>query len=51
MTPEEEYIPDQEEQVALILAGKCPHNLPWKRYYSYCHNDDHYECTLCGKVE
>jgi hypothetical protein len=38
--------PTKEEQVLLILAGKCPHNAGWE-YVGHGHNDDAYECLLC----
>lgn len=42
--------PSKEEQTALLLAGKCPHNKGW-RYAGHSHNDDAYECKLCRKIE
>lgn len=40
--------PSEEEQTLLILQGKCPHNQGW-RYVGHGHNDDCYECMICGK--
>ena len=42
--------PTKEEQVILLLQGKCPHNLGWG-YVGHSHNDDAYMCALCGKLE
>ena len=42
--------PSEEEQVVLILEGKCPHNKGW-RYFGGGHNDDAYTCNLCDKME
>ena len=42
------FTPSEEEQILLILQGKCPHNRGW-RHVGHGHNDDCYECKLCGK--
>jgi hypothetical protein len=42
--------PDKEEQVFLILQGKCPHNGGWS-WLGHGHNDDCYRCNLCGKED
>lgn len=44
------FTPSKEEQTALVLAGKCPHNKGW-HYAGHSHNDDGYACILCGKME
>lgn len=38
--------PDPEEQTALILAGKCPHNKGWD-YMGPRRGDGAYRCILC----
>lgn len=42
--------PSHEEQVVLVLAGKCPHNGGWF-YHSHGHNSKAYKCNLCGKID
>jgi hypothetical protein len=42
--------PSEEEQTFLILQGKCPHNKGW-RYAGHGHNDDAYDCNLCGETK
>lgn len=42
--------PSKEEQIVLILSSKCPHNRGW-RYVGYEHNNDCYECKLCGEYK
>jgi len=42
--------PSPEDQTFLILQGKCPHNQGW-RYIGRGHNDDFYECRLCGEIK
>ena len=44
------FTPTKEEQLLLILKGECPHNKGWS-YAGPGHNDDAYECKLCGKTE
>lgn len=43
------FTPSPEEQTKLVLEGKCPHNKGW-RYAGHGHNDDAYECRLCGEI-
>lgn len=55
MAVEEKYpndwlAPTEEEQAILILKGECPHNKGWN-YAGHGHNDDAYECRLCGKIK
>jgi len=42
--------PGTEEQTFLKLQGKCPHNGGW-RHLGHGHNDDAYECLLCGETK
>ena len=42
--------PSEEEQTFLILKNKCPHNGGW-RHVGHGHNDDAYECHLCGELK
>lgn len=42
--------PSEEEQAWLILQGKCPHNGGW-RYGGHGHNDEWYQCKLCGDTK
>ena len=42
--------PSREEQLALILQGKCPHNQGW-RYDGHGHNEEAYVCRMCGQLE
>jgi hypothetical protein len=42
--------PSKEEQTALVLAGKCPHNKGW-RYDGHSHNSEAYECVLCRETK
>lgn len=42
--------PKKEEQTFRILQGKCPHNGGW-RYAGHGHNNDCYECLLCGDTK
>jgi hypothetical protein len=44
---EQIFTPKKEEQTLLVLQGKCPHNEGW-RNAGHGHNDDAYECLLCG---
>lgn len=46
----DQFTPCEEEQTMLILQGKCPHNRGWK-WVGHGHNDDAYECILCGQME
>lgn len=47
----EEYLtPSEEEQVWLILQGKCPHNEGWT-YLGHGHNDESYQCVLCNAIK
>jgi hypothetical protein len=46
---EKELTPSDEEQVLLILQGKCPHNQGW-RYEGHGHDDAAYECIICGEI-
>lgn len=39
-----------EVQTKLVLEGKCPHNKGW-HYSGHGHNDDAYECKLCGAIK
>lgn len=48
--PTKFFTPSEEEQLLLILKGECPHNGGW-RYAGHGHNDDAYECMLCGKTK
>jgi hypothetical protein len=51
MTEDQNYsqylTPSKEEQIILILAGKCPHNEGWA-YEGHSHNESLYKCALCG---
>jgi hypothetical protein len=47
---EDYFTPDEEEQVRLVLEGKCPHNKGWS-WAGHSHNSDAYECNLCKLVE
>ena len=42
--------PSKEEQVVLILQGKCPHNQQWV-YGGHSHETmhHHYRCILCSE--
>jgi hypothetical protein len=40
----ERFTPTKEEQTALVLAGKCPHNKGWT-YVGHA-RADFYECRL-----
>jgi len=43
--------PSEEEQVMLVLAGKCPHNKGWLYTGFACAIDSYvYECVICDKV-
>ncbi|HEY6435444.1 MAG TPA: hypothetical protein VIY47_02560 [Ignavibacteriaceae bacterium] len=42
--------PSKEEQILLVLAGKCPHNKGWD-YDGHGHNDDYYRCRMCGDIK
>lgn len=42
--------PDEEKQTFLVLQGKCPHNRGWS-YQGHSHNDDAYQCSICGEIE
>ena len=42
--------PSVEEQTALVLAGKCPHNKGWY-YDGHSHNSEAYECVLCKETK
>ena len=42
--------PSKEEQLILILKGKCPHNKGWK-YDGHGHTDDAYICCLCKELK
>lgn len=44
------FTPSKEEQINLILAGKCPHNQGWM-FHAIGHNDKSYECKLCGDIK
>ena len=44
------FTPTKEEQTALVLAGKCPHNKGWT-YVGHGHKDDCYGCCLCSMSE
>lgn len=44
------FTPPKEEQVLLILQGKCPHNQGWQ-YSGHGHNDTAYQCVLCGEIK
>ena len=44
------FTPDEEQQLMLILQGKCPHNQGWS-WASFGHNSDAYKCNLCGQIE
>ena len=39
--------PSEEDQIKLILEGKCPHNRGW-RDLGHGHNSNCYECILCN---
>jgi hypothetical protein len=40
--------PTKEEQVVLVLEGKCPHNDDWVYIASYG-DCTMYRCKLCGQ--
>lgn len=42
--------PSPEEQTALILAGKCPHNKGFSEI-GHGHNSTAYECKLCRETK
>jgi hypothetical protein len=45
-----EYLtPTEQEQIQLVLEGKCPHNQGWE-FVAFCHNDSAYKCVLCSKT-
>ena len=47
----ERYLtPSKDEQVLLILQGKCPHNKGWK-YDGHGHNSEAYTCILCDETK
>jgi hypothetical protein len=47
---EEWLTPSSEEQLLLVLAGKCPHNRGWD-LHGHGHNSAAYKCVLCGKID
>ncbi len=47
---EEWLTPSSEEQLLLVLSGKCPHNRGWY-LHGYGHNSSAYKCVLCGKID
>jgi len=47
---EEWLTPPPEEQVFLILQGKCPHNNGW-RLDGHTSHEDAYKCVMCGEIE
>lgn len=42
--------PTEDEQVALVLQGKCPHNKGWM-FHAFGHNDKSYKCLECGELK
>lgn len=42
--------PTEDEQVALVLQGKCPHNKGWM-FHAFGHNDKSYKCVECGELK
>ncbi len=49
-TVERYLTPSEEEQVKLVLEGKCPHNQGWT-FHGFGHNSNAYKCNLCGHLE
>lgn len=42
--------PSEEEQLARILNGLCPHNKGWM-FHAFVHNDKAYKCVGCGELK
>ena len=42
--------PSKEEQIVLVLQGKCPHNKGWVDM-GHGHNSNMYECRLCREAK
>lgn len=40
--------PKPEQQIKLVLEGKCPHNQGWD-FHSFGHNDRIFKCSNCGE--
>jgi len=41
--------PTEEEQIARVLKGLCPHNKGWV-FHGFYHNGKVYKCSKCGEL-